>query len=576
MNLVFGPLLAAAILGQVPAERVVSGEVVDGQGKAVAGAQVVFRDVRSTSDGQGAFRLSIPQTRPSLAREVNFLAYRPGLAVGAVVLGGRPYRIVLNPVRPRTVKVVGASGEPVSGARIAPRMVHLFGGTLAEVPESLSGTLATKTGPLGTSSIGYLAGRDQLVAVRVTTDAIGAGLPAGRAAGPQLGAGRRHDWAQKHRTHRRADHTPGRKGGGRVHDRGLDEGWREWVLPSLVGFTDGPLRTLADGSFETPDNLMTGATYRLVVREPGKEPINSDWITIEGKSQTIPAMVMSGFGTIRGRVVDRQGNSVGRRFFRPATGRKGLRRKPIPAADSPWKDSALVRCFSSRRDGFRFHGQMIRPGEALVSVQLTRSSRRPDREMKMLPDPIPLAESRAMARRLIEPCWKAVASTEDDGTRFGVLLALVPADPSGVLQKLETVKFKDEKVRFRIQRQVVLALAENDQEEAAAVAESIADAGARSWALLRLAEMVPGGEPGRKAALLDRSLQQARITTDPSERLLAIGEVAERWFESGEIDKAKALFAEGVVIANQIIDKKDRNRGLFAARLARVDLPAAP
>ena len=35
------------------------------------------------------------------------------------------------------------------------------------------------------------------------------------------------------------------------------------------------------------------------------------------------------------------------------------------------------------------------------------------------------------------------------------------------------------------------------------------------------------------------------------------------------------MFAEGLKVANQINDKKDSNRGLFAARLARVDLPAA-
>ena len=57
--------------------------------------------------------------------------------------------------------------------------------------------------------------------------------------------------------------------------------------------------------------------------------------------------------------------------------------------------------------------------------------------------------------------------------------------------------------------------------------------------------------------------------------MLQFGDVAERWLDRGELDKAKALFAEGRSIANQIDDKKDRNRALFAARLARVDLPAA-
>ncbi len=154
-----------------------------------------------------------------------------------------------------------------------------------------------------------------------------------------------------------------------------------------------PLRTLADGSFETPENLMIGAAYRLAVREPGKEPINSDWIAIERKSQTIPAMVMSGLHTIRGRVVDRQGNPVGgAQVFQTGDGPK----RTASETDSDGRFAldgfrpGPVFLFA-RRDGFRFHGQLIRPGEALVSVQLTRSSERPDREMKMLGDPIPLA-----------------------------------------------------------------------------------------------------------------------------------------------------------------------------------------
>ena len=44
--------------------------------------------------------------------------------------------------------------------------------------------------------------------------------------------------------------------------------------------------------------------------------------------------------------------------------------------------------------------------------------------MKMLPDPISIDESRALARRLLEPCWKAVAES-DDLTRFRFLQALL-------------------------------------------------------------------------------------------------------------------------------------------------------
>ena len=54
-----------------------------------------------------------------------------------------------------------------------------------------------------------------------------------------------------------------------------------------------------------------------------------------------------------------------------------------------------------------------------------------------------------------------------------------------------------------------------------------------------------------------------------------MGEVAVRWLELGQSDKAKALFAEALRMANAFADKTDFQRGMFAAKLARVDLPAA-
>ena len=188
---------------------------------------------------------------------------------------------------------------------------------------------------------------------------------------------------------------------------------------------------------------------------------------------------------------------------------------------------------------------------------------------------ISLDESRALARRLLEPCWKAVAEKGDDPTKCRFLESLLPADPAGVLQKLEGVKFKDEGWRLRLSREIVLALAERDPEEAATVAESIADPATRSWALVRLSDQLPGPQRQRKLALLDRALQQARIAPEQGDRLNQMGEVAERWYELGMLEKAKTLFAEALKIATEFTDKTDFKRGMFAAKLALVDLSSA-
>ena len=132
----------------------------------------------------------------------------------------------------------------------------------------------------------------------------------------------------------------------------------------------------------------------------------------------------------------------------------------------------------------------------------------------MLPEPIPLEESRAMARRLVEPLWKVVVEKGDDRTKFETLQALVNADPAGVLEKLESAKFADKVWEIRLQTEVAVALAGSDPEEAAAVAESIADPAERAAALIELVDALPATERQRKLALLDRAVLQAKAVPD--------------------------------------------------------------
>ena len=77
-----------------------------------------------------------------------------------------------------------------------------------------------------------------------------------------------------------------------------------------VELRGGPLRTSADGRFQTPDNLLVGSTYRVVVRAPGKEPIISGWIAIDETPRALLPMRLRPLRSVAGRVVDRQGKPV--------------------------------------------------------------------------------------------------------------------------------------------------------------------------------------------------------------------------------------------------------------------------
>ncbi len=533
-------LFFLALIAQTNPARPMKGDVVDGEGKPIANARVVLYappvaylkgdpvEVEAKTNADGQFSLVIPPLERAVMNGIHFLAYSPGQAIGAVDL--RRNRVVLQAPHARTVKLQGPDGQPIAGARVALRVLYGFGGTLAEVPESLADPLATTTGPDGTTSIGYLAARDKLVAVRVTADSIASQdfvliEQPGVASEPPI-------------------ITIKLKSTGTISGRLVDEnarpvtnqvvevwsqGNRVWLLANQVSLKEGPIRTIADGSFQTRPVLQQGSAYRVAIRAPGKDPIFSDWITIQEKPHTLPLLVQRSLRTIRGRVVDRQGKPVdGARVFQSGDGPE--RAETTTAADGhfslagfrPGPVFLLVR-----KNGFRFHGQLLKATDVNVAAELTRVSEAPSRVMKTLPALITIDESRALARQLLEPCWK-VFSEAGDLKKYRFLEVLVPANPSGVLEKLATLKFTNQSFRFRLLREIVLALAERDQEEAASVAESIPDAATKSWALSQLSDRVPESGHERKLALLDRALQQARITADQSERLGQLGEVAQR------------------------------------------------
>ena len=581
-------MLFLALIAQTAPARPARGNVLDGDGKPVANARVVLYappvaylkgdpvEVEAQTNAGGQFSLVIPPLERAVINGVSFVAYAPGLAIGATsILRGA--RIVLQTPRPRTVTVEGPDGQPIAGARVALRVLYAFDGTLAEIPQSLADSLATTTGPDGTTSIGYLAARDQLAAVRITADSIGSQdvvlveRPGRGSEPPVITIKLKTTYPISGRL---VDETARPVPGQMVEVWSRGNG--SWLKPNQVGFKDGPPRTNADGTFRTPANLQQGSAYRVAIRGSGKDPIFSDWITIQHQAHTLPLLVQRSLRTIRGKVVDRQGKPVaGALVFQSGDG-------PEPTETTTGADGHFSLggfrpgpvFLLVRKDGFRLHGQLIKATDVNVAAELTRESEPPSRPMKTLPDVITIDKSRALALRLLEPCWKVLAGA-DDPNKARFLEALVPADPAGVLDKLATLKFTNESWRLLLLQEIVLALAERDQEEAASVAELIPDPATRSLALAELSDRLPASQRERKLALLDRALQQARITAHQTDRLARLGDVALRLNELGRTDKAKALFAEGLKIATQLIDKTEFKRGIFAARFALVDLPTA-
>lgn len=323
MSTLLGLLLAAIVSAQDSDDRIATGTVVDEQGMPIAEAKLVLygppnafekgepAEERGLSDGEGRFKLL--RLRRGFRIRLNLWASRPGLAIAAVPYeNSKPHQIALRKPDPRTVRVEGADGKPVAGARVQPRLVFFSGGIAsADMPESLASPLAVMTGADGIATITYLRGRDRLVAVRVTSDTIGE---------QDVPVTEESSKASVLPTILIKLRSTGRIAGRIVDPRGQGianqavEIWSKGgggrLIPNPVGFKDGPIRTGADGAFITPDNLIVGAAYRVTVREPGNEPIISDWIDINEQPVTIAPLVLRSLRTIKGRVIDRQGKAI--------------------------------------------------------------------------------------------------------------------------------------------------------------------------------------------------------------------------------------------------------------------------
>ena len=144
-------------------------------------------------------------------------------------------------------------------------------------------------------------------------------------------------------------------------------------------------------------------------------------------------------------------------------------------------------------------------------------------------------------------------------------------DPAGLLEQVQKARFERATTADFLRGEAALGLAADDPEEAAAVAETIADPADRAGTLVDLADATPTADRARKLALLDRAALQARAGGLSSNKLFQMGEVAERWLELGEAEKARALFAEGRKLVETLPPQKRTDAGSFLAHLSRVE-----
>ncbi len=126
-------------------------------------------------------------------------------------------------------------------------------------------------------------------------------------------------------------------------------------------------------------------------------------------------------------------------------------------------------------------------------------------------------------------------------------------------------------------------LIDGNLEEAASIAETLKVSHLRSKFYREASDTLPKTERARKLDLLDKALLHARTETNLVRKLDELGMIGYRLLDLGETERGTKVLREGQRLADTlpkfVVGQRNSNlthgRGLFAAKLARIDAAAA-
>jgi Carboxypeptidase regulatory-like domain len=472
-----------------------------------------------------------------------------------------PLRLTLAEPFKRTLTVLDSEDRPLAGVRLAPlRIISFF-----YTPDDWLERLTVVTAADGTAALMCLPVTSDPLAVRASAPGIAPhSLPLPERPGSDrftLKLGR-----------------PARLAGSLAYDSGEPAGdipvevWVQNLRYSPAGtgglmsvgstpihFDSGPLRTRKDGSFETPQQLMTGSSYRITIHPEGRSAINSDWITATTELTNAPPLRLRMHRKVFGLVQDRQGQAVsGARIFLPSG-------SPTTATDE--KGRFLIEGVLPQRTyllvtapGFRFQGWPAVPAREPKEQKLVlvRTSEQPDRVLAPLPSPISSEESRALARRVLEPYLQVALKNGDDRSKWECLRRLAQVDPERALALLPTAHFLDSNRDYNIRCRIAAELVLSDPVEAESIVAALETPVDQVYGYLLMAAALPAAEIQRKRALLERATVQVRAPAGggkefkPATRVNQLARVARGWLDLGDVEHARPLIDESLKLAARL------------------------
>jgi hypothetical protein len=179
-----------------------------------------------------------------------------------------------------------------------------------------------------------------------------------------------------------------------------------------------------------------------------------------------------------------------------------------------------------------------------------------------------MEESRALARRVLEPYLQAALEKGNDNFRFSCLNLLSRIDLTRALDLLGKHPFQDPSWEAGLQVEIATELLATDPVEAESIVAAIANPGDRVFGYAELVAALPAAERDRKRKILERATVQVHAPpdaghgTDPRPRLRELARVAGGWLDLGEVEKARPLIREGWEIA-AALPKEQRYERIF-------------
>ena len=351
------------------------------------------------------------------------------------------------------------------------------------------------------------------------------------------------------------------------------------VEPIAAGDGSVALHTDADGRYRTRRRFPAHAAYYAEAFAPGRLTARSPAIALAEQFTKTSVLVLRRVGTVEGPGRRPSGQPIAGAAVRQS-GDGPLPTETLSTQDGRFRLPGVLEgpaLVFAEKEGFRTHFRPVHDGTQPVQVVLARTNEPPTIAYHTLPPALPVEEEIVLARRLIQPYVETFLQCGTELEKLPPLQDTAEIDPLDMLERLESFKFVNPDYLTVARVNLAEALSRENLDEATDLLEASGTADIRAWGYVGICELRRDLPPARLRELLAQAAVNERGMKSSTDRLQIEAQLADRWLDLGETERARAVIDEALAIGQNTPkgNKNGYNLGLVAEALARLDLPAA-